>query len=106
MLSSRRERIVSFFLTLNAKNLIKETLPRALMSGAKFDVKGESIDEERNEEESARQEKKEVARAELNPVGPEQSGPIRFWRRQKIENKIRDWSGAFLSRWATGLDLW
>src|SRR6266853_1284837 len=81
MLSSRRERIVSFFLTLNAKNLIKETLPRALMSGAKFDVKGESIDEERNEEESARQEEKEVARAEFNPVGPEQSGPIRFWRR-------------------------
>jgi len=33
------------------------------MSGAKFDVKGESIDEERNEEESARQEEKEVARA-------------------------------------------
>jgi hypothetical protein len=36
------------------------------MSGAKFDVKGESIDEERNQEESACQEKgcpeeKEVA---------------------------------------------
>ena len=54
--SSRRERIVRFFLTLNAKNLIKGTQPRALMSGAKFDVKGESIDEERTEEESARQE--------------------------------------------------
>ena len=53
--SSRRERI-GFFLTLNAKNLIKGTQPRALMSGAKFDVKGESIDEERTEEESARQE--------------------------------------------------
>jgi hypothetical protein len=37
------------------------------MSCAKFDVKGESIDEERNEEESARQEEsrfeEEVARA-------------------------------------------
>jgi hypothetical protein len=46
--------VVRFFLTLNAKNLIKETQLRALMSGAEFDVKGESIDEERNEEESAR----------------------------------------------------
>ena len=55
--SSRRERIVRFFLTLNAKNLIKETQPRALMSGAKFDIKGESIDEERNEEESAAKKK-------------------------------------------------
>jgi hypothetical protein len=27
------------------------------LSGAKFDVKGESIDEERNQEESAREEK-------------------------------------------------
>ena len=83
MLSSRRERIVSFFLTLNAKNLIKETLPRALMSGAKFDVKGESIDEERNEEESARQEEK-VALApregssliRVHANGPERSGPF------------------------------
>jgi hypothetical protein len=33
------------------------------MSRTEFDVKGESIDEERNEEESARQEEKEVARA-------------------------------------------
>jgi hypothetical protein len=33
------------------------------MSGTEFDVKGESIDEERNEEEGARQEEEEVARA-------------------------------------------
>jgi len=57
-----------FFLTFDAKNLIKGTQPRSLMSGAKFDVKGESIDEERNQEESARQEEgcseeKEVAGA-------------------------------------------
>ena len=65
-MSSRRERIVRFFLTLDAKNLIKETQPRALMSGAKFDLKGESIDEERNEEESACQKEggeEEVVRA-------------------------------------------
>jgi PleD family two-component response regulator len=64
--SSRRERIVRFLLTLNTKNLIKDTHPRALMSGAKFDVKGESIDEEHNQEESACQEEggeEEVARA-------------------------------------------
>jgi hypothetical protein len=52
------------------------------MSGTEFDVKGESIDEERNEEESARQEEKEVARAASlvysSPTGPEQSGPVRF----------------------------
>lgn len=56
-----------FFLTFNAKNLIKGTQPRSPRSGAKFDVKGESIDEERNEEKGACEEKgcseeKEVAR--------------------------------------------
>jgi hypothetical protein len=61
--SPRRERVVRFFLTLNAKNRIKEAQPRSLKSSTEFDVKGESIDEERNEEESARQEEKEVARA-------------------------------------------
>jgi hypothetical protein len=64
--NSLRERIIRFFLTLNAKNLIKDTQPRTLMSGAKSDVTGESIDEERNEE-SARQEEtcgeEEVGRA-------------------------------------------
>jgi hypothetical protein len=44
-------------LTFNAKNLIKGTQPRALSSVAKFDVKGESIDEERNQEESTCKEK-------------------------------------------------
>jgi len=53
----------TFFLTIEAKSLIKEAQPHAFMSGAEFDVKGESIDEERNEEESARQEEKEVAEA-------------------------------------------
>jgi hypothetical protein len=40
-------------LTFNAKNLIKGTQPRSPVSGANLDVKGESIDEERNQEESA-----------------------------------------------------
>jgi hypothetical protein len=46
-----------FFLTFHANHLIKGTQPRSLTSGANFDVKGESIDEERNEEESACEEK-------------------------------------------------
>jgi hypothetical protein len=55
-------------LTFDAKNLIKGTQPRSLRRGANLDVKGEPIDEERNEEESAcqeegRSEEKEVARA-------------------------------------------
>jgi hypothetical protein len=58
------------------------------MSGANLDVKGESIDEERNQEESACQkegcsEEKEVvssAKFEFNPIGPEQSGPFLLWR--------------------------
>ena len=37
-----------FFLTFDAKNLIKGTQPRSLTSGANLDVKGEPIDEERN----------------------------------------------------------
>jgi hypothetical protein len=44
-------------LTFNAKNLIKGTQPRALSGVAKFDVKGESLNEERNQEESACEEK-------------------------------------------------
>jgi len=46
-----------FFLTFNSKNLIKGTQPRSRKSGAKFDVKGESLNEERNQEKSACQEK-------------------------------------------------
>jgi hypothetical protein len=53
-------------LTLIAKNLIKGTQPRSLTSGANLDVKGESIDEERNQEscrkEESPSEEKEVAR--------------------------------------------
>jgi hypothetical protein len=54
-----RERPASFifFLTLIAKNLIKGTQPRSRMRGANLDVKGESINEERNQEESACKEK-------------------------------------------------
>jgi len=57
------------------------------VSGAKFDVKGESIDEERNQEESACEEEgcseeKEVvssAKFEFNPIGPESIGAVFFW---------------------------
>jgi hypothetical protein len=52
----------TFFLDSQRKQSYKGNTTARLMS-AKFDVKGESIDEERNEEESARQEEKEVARA-------------------------------------------
>jgi hypothetical protein len=57
------------------------------MSGAKFDVKGESLNEERNkekgarEEEGARQEEKVVralSKSEFQISGPEQSGPFSF----------------------------
>jgi hypothetical protein len=74
-------------LTFDANHLIKGTQPRSLTSGAKFDVKGESIDEERNEEESACEEEgcseeKEVVQQrfkfEFNPIGPEESGPFLF----------------------------
>jgi hypothetical protein len=57
MISDERHRVRSplciFFLTFNSKNLIKGTQPRSPVSGANLDVKGESIDEERNQEESA-----------------------------------------------------
>jgi hypothetical protein len=55
------------------------------MSGAKFDVKGESLNEERNQEKGAREkegcpEEEKVARAlyksEFQIHGPEQSGPF------------------------------
>jgi hypothetical protein len=52
----------TFFLDSQRKQSYKGNTTARLMS-AKFDVKGESIDEERNEEESARQEEEEVARA-------------------------------------------
>jgi hypothetical protein len=42
-----------FFLTFIAKNLIKGTQPRSLIEGAKSDVKGELLDEERNQEKGA-----------------------------------------------------
>ena len=55
------------------------------MSDANLDVKGESIDEERNQEESACEEEgcseeKEVARAGVSEfnAGPEKSGPFLF----------------------------
>jgi hypothetical protein len=57
-----------FSLTFIRNNLIKGTQPRSRTSGAKFDVKGESLNEERNQEKGAREkegcpEEKEVARA-------------------------------------------
>jgi len=77
-----------FFLTFNSKHLIKGTQPRSPTSGAKFDVKGESIDEERNQEESSPREEescseeKEVVLAgslvRVQPIGPEKSGPFLF----------------------------
>jgi hypothetical protein len=39
-------------LTFHSTNLIKGTQAPSLWSGAKFDVKGESLDEERNQEKS------------------------------------------------------
>jgi hypothetical protein len=45
-----------FFLTFKSIHLIKGTQARALMSGAYFDVKGESHDEIRNQEESGPEE--------------------------------------------------
>ena len=54
---------VHFFLDIPPKEPYKGDTTALSTSGAKFDVKGESIDEERNEEESAREEEKEVARA-------------------------------------------
>jgi hypothetical protein len=79
------------------------------MSGAKFDVKGESIDEERNEEESARQEKKEVAErlaSRVQPIGPEQSGPIRFWRRPKNREQDTRLAQGVLEPQGYRPDLW
>jgi hypothetical protein len=45
-----------FFLTFNSIHLIKGTQARSLTSGAYFDVKGESNDEIRNQEESGPEE--------------------------------------------------
>jgi hypothetical protein len=86
--SSSRERRSSlehpsfiFSLTFIANNLIKGTQPRSRTSGAKFDVKGESLNEERNQEKGAREkegcpEEEKVARAlyksEFQIHGPEQ----------------------------------
>jgi hypothetical protein len=77
-----------FFLTFISKNLIKGTQPRSEIEGAKSDVKGELLDEERNQEKGACKEEgcseeKEVVtagskRASFNHRGPEQSGPFSF----------------------------
>ena len=78
---------VHFFLDFQRKPPYKGDTTALSQSGAKFDVKGESIDEERNEEESACEEKgcseeKEVVQKrfkfEFNPIGPEESGPFLF----------------------------
>ena len=66
------------------------------MSGANFDVREKSIDEERNQEESTCQkegcsEKEEVAeagklvRVQFNN-GPERSGPFLFWSAQRVND--------------------
>jgi hypothetical protein len=78
-----------FFLTFNSKHLIKGTQPRSLTSGANSGVKGESIDEERNQEESARkekgcsEEKEVVTEVSSSTQGPEKSGPFLFQRPEK-----------------------
>ena len=59
-----------FFLDFQPKRLIKETQPRSLKSRARFDVKGESIDEERNQEESAREEEGCSEEKEVVQAGP------------------------------------
>src|SRR5207302_6378893 len=87
-----------FFLTFSAKNLIKKTQPRSRKRARHSDVKGESIDEERNEEKGACQEegcseeKEVVAKSRrtvalignrslvrVQTIGPEKSGPFLFW---------------------------
>jgi hypothetical protein len=50
--TAARRVLCIFFLTFKSIHLIKGTQARSLTSGAYFDVKGESIDEIRNQEES------------------------------------------------------
>jgi hypothetical protein len=86
-----------FFLTFNAKHLIKGTQPRSRKSGANFDVKGESIDEERNEEESACQEEgcseeKEVVSSALSSSStnrPRAIGAVFIWHEASIWYEAR-----------------
>jgi hypothetical protein len=56
-------------LTFRAKNLIKGTQARSPRSDAQSDVKGESIDEERNEEKGACEEKGCSEEKEVVPAG-------------------------------------
>jgi len=84
----RRRCGVHFFLDFRRKEPYKGDTTALSLSGAKFDVKGESIDEERNEEKGACEEKgcseeKEVVsrldKIEFKPDGPERSGPFFIW---------------------------
>ena len=78
-----------FFLTFKSIHLIKGTQARTSRSVAQSDVKGESIDEERNEEKGACEEEgcpeeKEVAKAgsdksKFDPR-PREIGAVFLWR--------------------------
>src|SRR5436305_919900 len=76
-----------FFLTFESIHLIKGTQARSLMSGAYFDVKGESTNEIRNQEESGPEEESccqenEVAErarnSELDQPAPSNRGRFIF----------------------------
>jgi hypothetical protein len=78
---------VHFFLDIPPKEPYKGDTTALSTSGAKFDVKGESIDEERNEEKGACEEKgcseeKEVvsrlASSSSNPR-PREIGAVFLW---------------------------
>jgi hypothetical protein len=78
---------VHFFLDIPPKEPYKGDTTALSTSGAKFDVKGESIDEERNEEKGACEEKgcseeKEVvsrlASSSSNPR-PREIGAVFVW---------------------------
>jgi hypothetical protein len=78
---------VHFFLDFPCKEPYKGDTTALSLSGAKFDVKGESIDEERNEEKGACEEKgcseeKEVvsrlASSSSNPR-PREIGAVFLW---------------------------
>jgi hypothetical protein len=82
-------------LTFDAKNLIKGTQARTSQSVAQSDVKGESIDEERNEEKGARKkegrpEEKEVvtirsAKSEVYTTAPSNRGRFYFVPTPELE---------------------
>jgi hypothetical protein len=84
-----------FFLDIRRKEPYKGDTSALRVSGAKFDVKGESIDEERNQEESARQEEacseeEKVGRAgsfEFKPSAPSDRG--RFYLERKAKRCAR-----------------